>query len=455
MAPKTTIVPSDSMKIQDARLPKVAMLIFGSIWIIFAFSQQWSFLSEFSKFETNNIDHPPMGETLSKCADENKTKIPKVDKENVTKVNNRFIRDFAQGVDPVYLDMLEQAERKSAQDFETSHKRGDKGVAIGPTDGRFHFTFNALKNAKRMRYILGNDRSVKIALLTSNEHLAILSKECSDTPTSEFAEACRLWANNTLFDDVIVPKDYEFRGNDNHTGLDQGTSNHQLKALGGYRLAPYTRTMFVDSDAYPCPGFDKLFDLVIPHGSWQIPSEAPVDLAIGIEQWTGEGTRFWNPGDDHVYNDFRYFRQRNTGTVLFHFHSQMAHTLAHFIPLVSEHIFNYVATPQAKVANDQTPFRNALFLFKRLVPEFNEQQLPMHSSCRSYPGWIHAGVDGFKNGMFPIQQDGKPCAECSCTPCRVAHTPGYGVFINGNMGWEEHVDPNGFNITEYLGVGGY
>jgi hypothetical protein len=132
----------------------------------------------------------------------------------------------------------------------------------------------------------------------------------------------------------------------------------------------------------------------------------------------------------------------------------MAHTFAHFIPLVSEHVLEYVATPQEKVLNDQTPFRNALFLFKRLVPEFNEQQLPMHSSCRSYPGRIYAGVDGFKNGMFPIQQEGKPCNEFSCS-CNVAHTPGYGVFFNGNMGWEEHVDPNGFNITEYLGVGGY
>jgi hypothetical protein len=83
----------------------------------------------------------------------------------------------------------------------------------------------------------------------SNEHLAMLSKECSDTPTSEFAKACRLWANNTLLDDVIVPKDYEFRGNDNHTNLKQETSNHQLKALGGYRLAPLTRTMFVNSYA--------------------------------------------------------------------------------------------------------------------------------------------------------------------------------------------------------------
>jgi hypothetical protein len=42
----------------------------------------------------------------SKCSDDNKTEIPKVDGENVTKVNKRFVRDFSQGVDPVNLEML-------------------------------------------------------------------------------------------------------------------------------------------------------------------------------------------------------------------------------------------------------------------------------------------------------------------------------------------------------------
>jgi hypothetical protein len=326
---KTVMDPSQSLKKHKRRLPKLAISAFGLTCIILAFGQQWSFLSEFSNHDMTNMGDAPMSELLKTCSDDNKTKIPKFEEGNRAKVYSRFIRDFAQGVDPVYLEMLELAERKSAEDFATSHTRGDRGVAIGPTDGRFDYTFKAMQNAKRIRYILGNDRSVKIALLTSNEHLSILAKECSDTPTSEFAEACRLWANNTLFDDVIVPKDYEFRGNDNHTTLDQGRSNHQLKALGGYRLAPYTRTMFVDSDAYPCPGFDKLFDLVTPVEEWQIPSEAPADLAIGIDQWAGEASRFWNPGDDHVYEDFRYFRQRNTGVVLFHFHSLMAHTFAH------------------------------------------------------------------------------------------------------------------------------
>jgi hypothetical protein len=456
MGPATNIPPSRLLKLQDARFPKLTMLLLlGFIWIIIVFGQQWSNLSKFSKPISATFDGPSIGESSQKCSDDNKTEIPKDEERNVAQKNDRFIRDFANGVDPVYLELLEVAERKSAADFETSHQRGDRGVAIGPTDGNFDYSVKALQNAKRIRYILGNDRSVKIALMTSKEHLTILSQECSDKPGQRLAEACRLWANNTLFDDVIVPKDNEFRGNDNHTEVHRGTSNHWLKALGGYRLAPYTRTMFLDSDAYPCPGFEKLFDLVLPVAEWQIPSEAPADLAIGIEQWVGGATLFWNPGDDHVYQDFKYFRKRNTGVVLFHFHSQTAHTLAHFIPLVSEHIFNYVATPNQKVVNDQTPFRTALFLFKRLVPEFNEQQFPMHSSCRSYPGMSYAGVDGFKNGMFPIQQDRKPCNECFCTPCRIVHTRIYNVYINGQLGWEENLDPIGFNITEYLGVGGY
>jgi hypothetical protein len=430
MAPATTIAPSDWKKIRETRLPKVAtFLLCVFVGIIISLRQQWSLLSDFSKSRITSFDEQPM--------------------------SNRSIRDFAQGVDPVYLELLEVAERNSAADFETSHKRGARGVAIGPTNGKFVFTFNALQNAKRIRYILGNDRSVKIALMTSQEHLTILFQECSDNPKTEFAEACRLWANNTLFDDVIVTKDNEFRGNDNHTHGDPGTSNHWLKALGGYRLAPYTRTMFLDSDAYLCPGFEKLFDIVEPVNEWQIPSLAPAHFVIGIEQFRVPSPRFWNPGDDHVYEDFKKVRMRNTGVVLFHFHSRTAHTFAHFIPLVSEHVYNFVATPENKVVNDQTPFRIALFLFNRLVPEFNEQNFPMHSSCRSYPGKKHAGTDGFKNGMLPIQQDGKPCNECRCTPCRVTHFRVLKVYINGKMGWEADVDPYGFNIAEYLGVGGY
>jgi hypothetical protein len=29
------------------------------------------------------------------------------------------------------------------------------------------------------------------------------------------------------------------------------------------------------------------------------------------------------------------------------------------------------------------------------------------------------------------------------------------VYIDGKMGWEEDLDPLGFNVAEYLGVGGY
>jgi hypothetical protein len=364
----------------------------------------------------------------------------------------RFIHDFSDGVDPVYIELLEEAERRSAEAFKTSHQRGERGIVVGPTEGNFNHATKALENAKRIRYILGNDRSVKIALMASKEHVELLTKKCSRNETKkEDRETCRLWANGTLFDDVIETIDDEFVGNDNHTDLGQGTSKHWLKALGGYRNAPYKKTLFLDTDAYPCPGFEKLYGVVTPRSPWQLPNYEVAHLAVGIDQYgfaDGSG-EFWTPGNKTILKDFLTFRERNTGSVLFHFHDQVANTFAQFLPLVAEHVFNNVGTIQKKVTHDQIPFRVALYLFRRLVPDFVEHQLPMHSSCRSYPGASYAGTDGFEYGMFPIQQKGQHCRECRCTPCLIAHTRIYPVTINGNMGWEEFLEMEPFNLTAY------
>jgi hypothetical protein len=172
---------------------------------------------------------------------------------------------------------------------------------------------------------------------------------------------------------------------------------------------------------------------------WSLSSTETVDLAIGIDQCprgTGGSDR-WTPGDKLILKDFETFAERNAGTDLWNFHRQLVHELATFAPLVAEHIYNNVATPEEKVVNDQNPFRTALYLFKRLKPEFNEQMLPMHTSCRTYPGAPFAGIDGFKNGMYPFISDaGERCAECYCTPCLIGHTA-KSFTINGKMGWEE------------------
>ena len=146
----------------------------------------------------------------------------------------------------------------------------------------------------------------------------------------------------------------------------------------------------------------------------------------------------WIPGDEEILSDSIHFAERNTGAVLFNFERPLTHTLAHFIPLVSEHIYNNVATPDKKVVNDQVPFRVALYLFQRFQPQFVEHQIPMHASCRTYPGLGYAGTDGFLNGMYPLQQDGRPCRECSCTPCLINHNAAsHRVTMDGYMGWEE------------------
>ena len=211
--------------------------------------------------------------------------------------------------------------------------------------------------------------------------------------------------------------------------------------LSKYRSAPYKTSWFLDSDAFPCPGFNKLFGVLKPalnEKYWQLPITAEGDFAIGIEQYAkGDRNEYFLPGPDRtVLADYFTYAFRNSGSVMFNFHRKLAHTLAEFIPLVAMHMHDNASTPKNKVFNDQTALRHALYLFERLNPDYVSQLFPMHSSCRTYPGRKYAGTDGFENGMFPIQFDGKYCSDCSCTPCLIAHTAGtHFVTLNGSTGW--------------------
>jgi hypothetical protein len=356
------------------------------------------------------------------------------------------------GVDAAYLKIIKEAERRSKKDFRQSHRRGERGIVIGPTEGDFRrHTFRALQNARRIRNILSGDASFKLAIIMSQEHISIL-KECDGKTSKLYREACRLWANGTLFDDVIATAEMvPYKANDNHT-LD-GSSNYWLRALSSYINAPYKVTLFLDSDAYTCPGFERLFELADNRPRnvyWQLPSMQKVDLAIGMDQYPVSDLNnhgHWLPGDEKLLHDFLYFPERNTGVVLFHFYRPLLHIFAHFLPLVGEHIYKHVATLKNKAVNDQQPFRVALYLFRRLFPEFNEQQIPMHASCRNYPGRVYAGTDGFKNGMYPIQSNGKHCSECSCTPCLMNHNgKTHFLAVNGRNGWKD--DRYFHNITK-------
>lgn len=368
-----------------------------------------------------------------------------------------------EGVHPVYIDLFKEAKIKSESDYEHSHRKGKRGIIIGPTEGDFErYTYKALQNAKRIRRVLAptsEHGKVKLALMSSPEHINLLnscgsSQQITRTEKNGeikgiiLKEACLLWANGTIFDDVIpmheTPSLY-----DDHANLDQGTSGYWLRALNGYRLAPYKHSLFLDSDAYPCPRVEALFHLS-SHGLhkyekyWQLPSTRPADFAIGIEQYPiSFASNHWIPGDATVLTDFNTFSERNTGVVLWSFERRVAHAFAHFIPLVSEHIYKNVATKKVKVTNDQIPLRVATYLFRRLEPDFVEHQIPMHASCRTYPGMEYAGTDGFANGMYPLQQDGKHCSECSCTPCLVNHCAStYFVTVKGYKGWELDIPAN-------------
>ena len=368
----------------------------------------------------------------------------------ISDIHNDFqVNDPRNGVSPVYLSLLDEAYERAEEDYETSHTRGERGVVIGPTEGAFRHTVKGLRNARRIRNILNGDNitSIKIALMTSDAHIKIL-QNCSmyldlvgEVDVESLVEGCRLWDSGALLDDLIPTIDDEYKSNDDHAV--GNTSFMMLKNMASYRHGPYTMNLFVDTDAYPCPGFDKLFDLVKNPGkskAWQLPiTPVDADVAVGMEQFKhGPGSKHhFVPGDPKILTGWFTFTFRNDGVVLFHFKRKIAHVFAHFLPLVTEHVYQHVGTKEVKVVNDQTPFAIAMYLFRRLVPEFLETPIPMHSSCRSYPGKAYAGTDGFINGMLPIQQDGKHCSECKCSPCLVSHFASEWLLnIDGKKGWE-------------------
>jgi hypothetical protein len=348
------------------------------------------------------------------------------------------------GVDPIYLELLQVAQQRSHQDFQSSHKRGEIGIVIGPTDGDFlKHSLRALRSARRIRNVLQNNSlGIRLAFMTTPAHVQLLDKQCSADPIHrKYVHACQLWANNTLFDDVILTQD-DYQWNDNHTRPDFTASRFWLKSLGSYRHAPYKLSLFLDSDAFVCPGFERIFAMGRPKEQkyWQLRHQGITDFAAGIDQYAfGTGSNIHLvPGDPAILKDYFTFPERNTGTLLFHFHRELTHVFAHFVPLVAEYMWTHKATTEKPILNDQCPFRVALYLFQRLHPDFVDQTIAQHTSCRAYPGWNASGTHAEHSRMIPSLLDGSMCNECYCTPCLVAHfSLNLPIPIHGKMGWED------------------
>jgi len=369
--------------------------------------------------------------------------------------------------DDVYPGLLAKAKHQSLQDSHVYQIHGQRGVVIGPVGGKFVQTLKALRNARRTRNILHEDSDFKLALVTSMEHKLILERYCTNTTTTttitttddnlknitkeQIIEACQLYSNGTLFDDIIETWPNPPYTNESHNrGKTQGSSQWQMMSLGGPFRAPYQQTLFLDSDAYTCPGFGTLFDILVPYSNkhWTAPSFAPANLAIGLEQytipryqipWYNKIPAKYNRGNGTLHTDLNYFSMRNTGVHLWNFQlNEHTHVFAHFLVLVAEHLYNNIATVDNGVTNDQDAFRLALYIYQQLVPEFHEVTFPQHASCRTYPNYTYAGIDGAINGMYPIQPDGTICSDCQCTPCLIAHNSGVlFVNVNGKKGWED------------------
>lgn len=376
--------------------------------------------------------------------------------EMLKEAERRSAQDFhSTGIDAAYLGLFELAQRKSKEQYEKKIKDayGERGVVIGPTAGpnfKRH-GMRVLKNGRRIRNIIQGTNltgKVRLAWMATPEHIAELDLCLDDNNetvknSKQHMEMCELWGNNTIFDDVVSTKSLPLNSTSSKDEIVRQYKIHYLQSLVH---APYIDNFFLDSDAYPCPGFETLFHLVdlkmaTPGNKfgklWQLPVAKPADLAIGIEQFNSAtvANRLPVPGDPNVLKDYREFVMRNSGSFLLSFQRPTGYTFVQFLSL----LVDYVAyTMKIQVQRDQHYLRTALYLIRRLEPNFVEHQIPMHASCRTYPGKSFAGTDGFINGMYPLQQDGTHCKECYCTPCLINHLAStYFVNLLGQKGWEK------------------
>ncbi len=64
--------------------------------------------------------------------------------------------------------------------------------------------------------------------------------------------------------DVYPTNESHVHGNKN---VELYTSHFQMMSLGGALCAPYVQTLILDSDAFASPGFEKLFNTLIPYSN--------------------------------------------------------------------------------------------------------------------------------------------------------------------------------------------
>lgn len=207
------------------------------------------------------------------------------------------IKHVELGVDPIYLDLFRKAKVRAKQ--RPMEFRAEKGVCIGPIGvGTDHF-LKALRNAKRIRNILPPSTDVKIAIVVHQKQLDDLDKTCRlienfqklnrEAGSVTDRTACAM-KNESFVDDFVgVPYPIEVKSkNDAVDGRVQYSHWYWTFALASYKHAPYRRSLFLDSDAYPCPHFERLFAFATPFKEklWSTPSYGrEVDLAVGIDQY--------------------------------------------------------------------------------------------------------------------------------------------------------------------------
>jgi hypothetical protein len=340
------------------------------------------------------------------------------------------------GIDPAYIELL----RKAAEPGEGyPPKHGDRGVMF-VAGSAFRYLLMALENAERVsKSVRNSDPEVRVAVFTHRKYISLMDLCGNETtlyhaaaanetniPAPEATAACNLWHH---VNDPFALEDLEIPPVKSDVGK-QASPEFWMTCMVANTQAPYIRTLFLDNDAYVCPGFADLFLMADPmteNNLWTFPETRTADLVIGIDQYPYNANHQYypSPGNLTILDDFQYFSDRNTGTYVLNFHRRELHTFTRFVVLVAQHIYNNVASKGQEITNDQVFFKLALYIFEKAYPNFAENTIPLHSSCRTYVGLEYAGTRGDLNGMYPIQKDtGKPCAKCSCTPCLVNHLAG-------------------------------
>jgi hypothetical protein len=185
------------------------------------------------------------------------------------------------GIDPAYIELLRQAA-ETGESYPP--KRGDRGVMF-VAGSQFRYLLMGLQNAERVsKSVRNSDPEIRVAMFTHRKYILLMDLCGNETtlsnaaaanetqvPAHEAKAACNLWH---YVNDCFALEDLKIPPVKSDMGKDEASPEFWLTCMVANTQAPYIRTLFLDNDAYVCPGFADLFLMADPmteNNLWTFP----------------------------------------------------------------------------------------------------------------------------------------------------------------------------------------